>query len=112
MPAINATATARLEITKPERIAWTGPLLLVVARPVLFVFLQAVLAMIFVLNHRPSPWRTAGEWWSVYGTLVDAVCLTLMAWFGRKEGIGLRDLIGKINLSTAAMSFLGSATSS
>jgi hypothetical protein len=39
-------------------IAWTGPLLLVMARPVLFVLIQAALAAVFALLHRPSAWRT------------------------------------------------------
>ena len=79
-------------------ITWTGPLLLVMARPVLFLSAQAALAAIFALLHRPSAWRSAGAWWSVYGTLVDICCLSLMARFTRRERIGVRDLIGKVRL--------------
>jgi membrane protease YdiL (CAAX protease family) len=96
-----AFANSRNEIKKRlalGEVAWTGPLLLVMARPVLFVLAQAALASVFALLHRPSAWRSAGAWWSVYGTLVDVCCLSMMARFTRKECIGIRDLIGKVRL--------------
>jgi hypothetical protein len=79
-------------------IAWTGPLLLVMTRPVLFMLLQAALAAVFALLHHPSAWKSAGAWWSVYGTIVDICCLGLMARFTRRERIAIRDLIGKVRL--------------
>jgi len=94
-------ANSRSEIKKRlalGEVAWTGPLLLVTARPVLFVLAQTALASVFALLHRPSAWRSAGAWWSVYGTLVDVCCLSMMARFSRKECIGIRDLIGKVRL--------------
>ena len=93
-----AVANSQIEIKKRlalGEIAWAGPLLLVTARPVLFVLSQATLATVFALLHRPSAWRSAGAWWSVYGTLVDICCLGLMARFGRRERIGVRDLVGE-----------------
>jgi membrane protease YdiL (CAAX protease family) len=88
-------------------VTWTGPLVLVMARPVLFLCLQAALATIFALQHRPSAWRSAGAWWSVYGTLVDIVCLVMMARFMKAERIGIRGLIGKVNLRWGRDIFLG-----
>jgi hypothetical protein len=105
-----AVANSQNEITKRlalGEIAWTGPLLLVIARPVLFVILQGVLAAVFALLHRPSAWRSAGAWWSVYGTLVDITCLGLMAKFTRRERIGVRDLIGKVRLRWGRDIFVG-----
>ena len=96
-----AVANSQIEIKKRlalGEIGWTGPLLLVMARPVLFVSSQATLAAVFGWLHRPSAWKSAGAWWSVYGTLVDICCLGLMARFARRERIGLRDLIGKVRL--------------
>ena len=80
------------------QITWTGPLILAMARPVLFVFCQAALAIVFALLHHRSAWRSAGAWWSVYGTLVDISCLLLMARFTSAEHIGIRDLIGRVRL--------------
>src|SRR4029077_911388 len=88
-------------------IARTGPLLLVMARPVLFVVLQAALTAVFALLHRPSAWRSAGAWWSVYGTLADIGCLGLITRFTRRERIGIRDLIGKAHLRWGRDIFAG-----
>jgi CAAX prenyl protease-like protein len=105
-----AIANSRSEIKKRlalGEVAWPGPLLLVMARPVLFVLAQAALAAVFVLLHRPSAWRSAGAWWSVYGTLVDICCLRMMARFIRRERIGVRDLVGKVRLRRGRDIFVG-----
>jgi uncharacterized protein len=105
-----AVANSQIEIKKRlalGEIAWTGPLLLVMARPVLFVLAQAALAAAFALLHRPSAWRSAGAWWSVYGTLVDICCLRMMARFTRRECISVHDLIGKVRLRWGRDIFLG-----
>ncbi len=97
----NTIANSQSEIKKRValgQITWTGPLVLVMARTVLFVLCQSAVAVIFALRHHPSAWRTAGAWWSVYGTLVDIGCLALMARLTRAESIGIRDLIGRIRL--------------
>jgi hypothetical protein len=80
------------------RIPWFGPLLLVSARSVLWLTLQSLLALLFFALHRPNPFRTAGDWWIVYGTLSDLCCLLGMRYFTRREGIRLRDLIGPIRM--------------
>jgi len=52
-----AVANSQIEIKKRlalGEIGWTGPLLLVMARPVLFVLSQATLAAVFGWLHRPS----------------------------------------------------------
>ncbi len=89
------------------RISWTGPLLLVVARSALWLTLQSLLALVFLAQHRPAPFRTAGQWWMLYGTLSDCCCLLGMWHFTRKEGIRLRDLIGPIRLRWGRDLFFG-----
>jgi len=74
-------------------------LVVVSGRSVLAIAAQAVVAGIFVLKHNPSPWSAAAPWWSVYATLIDLGCLVLISSFTRAEGIGLRDLIGRIRWS-------------
>lgn len=54
-----------------RRVTWTGPLILLSARSVLLIVMQAVLAAMPAIHHRPNAWNAAGAWWSVYGTLVD-----------------------------------------
>ncbi len=93
----------------PARITWTGPLLLVSARSLLLIASQALVALILFALHRSSPWREAGYWWTVYGTLVDIGCLIGLRHFTRREGIRLRDLLGPIRLRHGRDLFLGLA---
>jgi hypothetical protein len=93
------------------RISWTGPLLLVAARSVLLIVSQALTALILLALHRPSPWRAAGDWWTVYGTLVDIGCLLGMRCYTRREGLRMRDLIGPIRLRRGAICLSDSASS-
>jgi len=89
------------------KISWTGPLLLLMGRTVLAIVAQALVATVYLLRHHPSPWNAAAPWWSVYGTLVDVGCLVLLAKFTRAEGIGLRELIGRVRLRWGSDIFLG-----
>ena len=77
-------------------VSWTGPLLLTVGRSALILASQAAVALIYMLHRNPSPWLSAGRWWTVYGTLADVGCLALLWKFTRAEGTRLRDLIGPI----------------
>jgi len=76
--ALNAPPQIRERVAS-GRISWTGPLLLVSARPVLLVASQALVALILLATHRRAPWRAAGDWWNVYGTVVDVVVSSVCA---------------------------------
>lgn len=89
------------------RISWSGFLIVLVARPALMILSQALTAFILFALRRPSPWHEAGHWWTIYGTLVDLGCLSAMAWFTRREGIRLRDLLGPVRLRFGRDIFLG-----
>jgi hypothetical protein len=75
-------------------LTWRGPVLMLVARSAFAVMAQALVAIIFALRSSPAPWHDAEPWMPVYGTLIDAGCLTLLSQLTRREGIGLVDLIG------------------
>ena len=108
--AIPVPVNARSQIEKrmvAGRISWTGPLLLVIARSTLWLALQSLLALVFLALHRPSPFRTAGQWWPLYANFGDIGCLLGMRYFTRKEGIRLRDLIGPVRLRWGRDLFLG-----
>ncbi|WDR01942.1 CPBP family intramembrane metalloprotease [Devosia algicola] len=64
------------------------------ARPVLAVLSQGLVVLIYIANGSAAPWRDAGTWLPVYGTLTDLGCLFLLWRLTRREGIGLIDLIG------------------
>lgn len=74
-------------------LTWRGPALMLFARAACAVAAQAVVAAIFVLRASPTPWRDSEPWLPVYGTLIDAGCLTLLWRFTRREGIRLFDLV-------------------
>jgi hypothetical protein len=108
--AIPVAVNARAEIEKrlaAGRISWTGPLVLVVARSAFWLVLQSLLALVFLAQHRPAPFRTAGQWWPLYANFGDLGCLLGMRYFTRKEGIRLRDLIGPIRMRWGRDLFLG-----
>jgi hypothetical protein len=102
----NSPASIR-ERVAARRVPWMGPPLLVVARSALWLSFQSLLALILLALHRPAPFRTAGNWWMIYGTLSDLCCLLGMRYFTRREGIRLRDLIGPIRLRWGRDVFLG-----
>jgi len=77
-----------------HRLSWSGPLLVLFARPVLAVVAQAMVAAVYAAQGSAGAWRAAGAWLPVYGTLIDAGCLALLWRLLRGEGIALRDLVG------------------
>jgi hypothetical protein len=75
-------------------LTWRGPALMLFARSACAVAAQGLVAAVFALRSSPTPWLDAAPWLPVYGTLIDAGCLLLMLRLTRREGIGLRDLVG------------------
>ena len=75
-------------------LTWSGPALMLFARSAFAVAAQGLVAAIYASHGSATPWRDAGAWLPVYGTLIDAGCLSLLWWFARREGITLLDLIG------------------
>ena len=87
-PAIKKRVTA-------GKITWTGVLIMLTARSVLAVICQALGAAIFYTGSVDAwgdAWEQAGQWWTVYGTLIDGGCIVLLIWLTRREGIRLFDL--------------------
>ena len=75
-------------------LTWLGPAIMILARSVLAVAAQGLVAGIYAAQGSARPWRDAEGWMPVYGTLIDVGCLCFLYWLVRREGIGLRDLIG------------------
>lgn len=106
--AVDLNAQSAIDLRAAQGfIPWAGPLLMLVARPLLMVLAQAFFALLFYLQHRPAPWRAAGLWWTIYGTLVDIGCLAGLLWLTRREGMRLRDLLGSVRLRRAHDLLLG-----
>ena len=81
-------------VVRRRVLTWRGPALMLLARPVLAVGAQAVVAAVFAVRGSSTPWHDAEPWLPVYGTLIDIGCLALLWRLTRREGIGLFDLVG------------------
>jgi len=88
-------------------LTWAGPLMLLTGRSVLVIAAQAFVVFLYWLRLHTWSWKAGAPWWSVYGTLVDIGCLGLMAVYTRKEGIRIRDLIGRPRLRRGRDILLG-----
>jgi uncharacterized protein len=77
-----------------RRPSWTGPLLMLGARLVFALAVQAVVAWVFFLRGEATPWLSAAPWWTVYGTLIDIGCLLALTYWMRRERGRLSDLVG------------------
>ena len=64
------------------------------ARTACAIGAQALVAATFALRSSATPWHDAEPWLPVYGTLIDAGCLALLARLIHHEGIRLFDLVG------------------
>ena len=75
-------------------LSWTGPALLLFARPLLAVVSQGLAAALYAMHGSTTPWHDAAPWMPVYGSLIDIGCLCCLWWLSRREGITVLDLIG------------------
>ena len=85
---------ALLQRRDAATLTWRGPALMLFARAACAVAAQGIVAAIFALRASPTPWHDAEPWLPVYGTLIDAGCLTLLWRLTRRESIRLFDLAG------------------
>ncbi len=92
-PAPNSRAALR-ERQAAGVLAWTGPIVMLIARATLAVIAQGVVAAIYAARGSAAPWRDAGPWLPVYAIIIDGGCLLLLWRLARREAITLGDLIG------------------
>jgi len=67
-------------------------IILVISRSILLIVVQGILALYFQSKGHRFPWRSAAQWWTVYGTMVDLSCLFLLVFVLKKEGKKLSSL--------------------
>lgn len=70
-----------------------APFAMVFARFGLAVLFQALTAGGLWLQGATHPWQAAAPWWTVYGSLIDGVCLVALVWLLRAEGMTLRSVV-------------------
>ncbi len=71
-----------------------APLFVVFARPVFLLASQALASLVLLAGHDPHPFQSAARWWTVWSTLSDLACLSLIAHLIRQEGLKVFDLMG------------------
>ncbi len=75
---------------KEHLVKWA--IVLVVARCILLIIFQGILAFYFHLKGFQTPWERAAGWWTVYGTAVDITCLLLISYALKREGKNILSL--------------------
>jgi len=80
----NLNSSISLNEVNGPIINWA--IILVLSRCILLIVVQGILAVYFHSIGHPSPWESAAEWWTVYGTVVDLSCLLLLVYMLKKEG--------------------------
>jgi uncharacterized protein len=69
-----------------------APVLMVLIRPILALSVQGIIVLLLRQFQIQSPTVAVRNWWTVYGTLVDLVCLILLFRLTKVEGINLFSL--------------------
>ncbi|KUO53016.1 MAG: hypothetical protein APF76_12620 [Desulfitibacter sp. BRH_c19] len=72
---------------------WKWPVILIFTRFFLAIFFQLLVTGIYLLLNDSNPLQSAGQWFIVYGSLIDLGCLILISRQIRKEGKSLLDLV-------------------
>lgn len=80
-------------MTKNLTYTLKWPIILVFTRFALALLIQLTVAGFLFLNKNVNPIESAGHWFTVYGTLIDIVCLVLISYLIKKENLKLMDLI-------------------
>lgn len=70
---------------------WVVAMLL--SRIVLFAVFHLAIAGVFALQGSANPMDDTIAWWTVVATLTNVVCIAMLLWLTRLEGIRMRDLL-------------------
>lgn len=62
------------------------PWIMLVARLVLFVVIQALFALGFALTESLPAWENSANWWPFVVTITNFVCIALLIWLFKQEG--------------------------
>lgn len=75
------------------KIPRLAPWLVLVLRPSLALLIQGLVVLLFTQLNVQAPGTAVRHWWTVYGTFIDLICLGLLLWLVRREGLRLFDLL-------------------
>ena len=103
---LNAPSAIQARVSA-GRISRAAPYVLIAGRSAFLLAAQALVALLFLLRRDGTPWASAGNWWTVYGTLADLGCLALLWRYSRREGVSLRSLLGPVRWRGGRDAWLG-----
>jgi uncharacterized protein len=67
--------------------------IVLLSRTVFAILVQGIVSLFTKLSNHPLTFLVTGSWWTVYGSLIDICCLTLLMWVFKIEGITLRSVL-------------------
>jgi hypothetical protein len=70
----------------------TAPWILLFGRPVLFILIQSIFAIGFLLTGSTTAWEDGAAWWMFGVTITNLICLAAMLSFFRMEGKNYWDI--------------------
>jgi membrane protease YdiL (CAAX protease family) len=96
------SAQHRLDRTTPEAHlppkaevpGLTGPIVAMIARPIIALAGQTGLALVMRARHRPDPFRRAAGYWMVTSSFADVGCLLVLRASARREGLKFHEVAG------------------
>lgn len=89
--ALNSISAAAGRIAAGQ-VTWGKTLGMLAARTLLFLFFQLVIAGIYLAAGSPGAFSESAAWWPVTAALAGLVCIGLLGWLARGEGLRLLDL--------------------
>ena len=69
-----------------------GPWMMLSSRIVLFAAWQALIALAYRLSGHPNAWTASAAWWPVTATLTNVVCIFLLNYLYKQEGLHYWDI--------------------
>ena len=74
------------QLIQEGRLTWRLPLLMLVARTLLFAGVQALVALVFFAGGSRAPWLRSVAWWPIVPVFANLATLFLLSRFFRREG--------------------------
>jgi hypothetical protein len=68
------------------------PFFMLISRCILFLLVQCLFALAFAMAGNPAPWQESIHWWIPGVTISNFICIGLLAFLAKKEGITFLDL--------------------
>ena len=85
------------------------PWIMLFSRICLFIGIQAIFALGFLLTGSSTAWENAANWWPFSVTLANLICVALLSWLFNQDGIRFWDIfhIYKEHIKSDLLALLG-----